>query len=131
MAQSRWIPAVVLVASMVIVSLAAGPAAASKVPTVKSTVTITSGEGSQFSGKVSSAKKQCRAKRTVKLYMEPGSARAGDSLVGTAKTDASGAWTMDGSFLAAVYYAQVVPLLVRIHGAPYRCAYDWSMPMRY
>jgi hypothetical protein len=110
--------------------LVVGSAEAS-VPTVKTTVTITSGQGTEFKGKVSSPKKQCRANRAVKLYMKAGSARAADPLVGTDKTDASGAWDIQGSFLAAIYYARVASVLIHANGAEFRCAYAWTMPMRY
>jgi hypothetical protein len=116
----------VLLALGAVVSLAAVPASAS-VTTVKSTVTITSGEGTEFTGKVNSAKKQCRAGRTVKLFREAGSSRMGDPVVGTAKTNASGTWTMDGSFLTGVYYAQVIATLIHIHGMSYRCGVDLSI----
>jgi hypothetical protein len=122
----RWVPVLALVALGAMVSLAVGPAAAS-VTTFKSAVTIASGEGTQFTGKVSSAKRKCRAGRTVKLFREAGSSRAGDLVVGTAKTSASGAWTMDGSFLAGVYYAKVVAVLVQVNGMSFRCAGDLSV----
>lgn len=125
-------PVLALIALGATVPLMAGSATASSVTTVKSTVTITSGEGTQFTGKVSAAKKKCRAGRTVKLYSEAGSTgRMGDPLAGTAKTNATGAWAMDGSFLSAVYYAQVAAVLVHINGAPYRCAGDLSIAMHY
>ncbi len=123
----------VLVLALVVLgamSLVVGSAAAS-VKTVKSTVTITSGEGTEFKGKVSSPKKQCRANRTVKLYMKAGSARTADPVVGTDKTDASGAWDIEGSFVAAVYYARVASVLVHANGSAFRCAYAWTMPARF
>ena len=110
--------------------LAAGSAAAS-VPTVKTTVTIASGEGTEFKGKVSSPKKQCRANRTVKLYMEAGSSRTAGTLVGTDKTDASGLWEIEGSFIAAVYYARVASVLVHAGGSTFRCSYAWTMPAHF
>ena len=105
--------------------------AQASVPTVKTTVTITSGEGTEFKGKVSSAKKQCRANRTVALYMKAGSARTGDTVVGTDRTDASGAWDIQGSFIAAIYYARVASALVHVNGAEFRCAYAWTMPAHF
>jgi hypothetical protein len=104
--------------------------AASAVTTVKSTVTITSGEGSEFKGKVSSAKKQCRAGRKVTLYMRPYDGAA-DTAVGSDKSDASGAWSIEGSFIAGIYYARVVSTVVHINGVSFRCAYDWTMPARF
>jgi hypothetical protein len=104
--------------------------AVSAVTTVKSTVTITSGEGTGFTGKVSSPKKACRDDRKVKLYMKSYSGGA-DSLVGSDVTDASGAWSIEGSFVAGIYYARVASVLVHASGVPIRCAYDWTMPKRY
>ena len=100
------------------------------VKTVKSTVTITSGEGSEFKGKVSSSKKQCRENRKVTLYMKPYGGGA-DVAVASDKTDGSGAWSMEGSFLAGVYYARVASAVIHANGIPIRCAYDWTMPARY
>jgi hypothetical protein len=111
--------------------LGTSPASAA-VKTVKTTVKITLGEGAEFRGKVSSSMKQCRAGRTVKLYREVDSARAtGDALVGTAKTNASGVWDLEGSFLAGIYYARVASFLFHMHGQAYRCSYAWTMPMHY
>ncbi len=110
--------------------LAVGPASAA-VKTVKTTVKITSGEGTEFRGKVSSTMKRCQAARTVKLYSEPDSARAAGTLVGTAKTNASGVWELEGSFLAGIYYARVASLLFHMHGQAYRCTYAWTMPKHY
>jgi|GEM_PF-2206799 len=126
----RWMSAMALVALGAMASLL-GPATAGSATSVKSTVTITSGKGTRFTGKVSAAQAKCRAGRTVKLYTEADSGRMGDQLVDTAKTNASGAWAMDGSFLAGVYYAQVTALLVQINGAMYHCAGDLSLRMHY
>lgn len=100
------------------------------VPTVKTTVTITSGEGTGFTGKVSSPKKQCHDDRKVTLYMKPYDGSA-DTAVGSDKTDASGAWSIEGSFVAGIYYARVASVLVHASGVPIRCAYDWTMPARF
>jgi hypothetical protein len=105
-------------------------ASARSAPKVQSTVTITSGKGTEFTGKVKAAKK-CRANRTVKLYREADSSRGKDMLVGTARTNASGLWTMDGSFLAGVYFAQVIPLLVMVEGQQFRCLGDLSLRAHY
>jgi len=104
--------------------------AAAAVTTVKSTVTITSGEGTEFKGKVNSPKKQCREDRKVTLYMKAGSGGA-DSVVGTDRTDASGAWSIEGSFLAGVYYARVASALVNSGAAAFRCSYAWTMPAHF
>lgn len=123
----RWTSVMALIAVAAAAALV-GPGLAGGATNVKSTVTITSGKGTQFTGKVSAAKKKCRAGRTVKLYAEADyTGRMGEPLVGTAKTNASGVWTMDGSFLAGVYYAQVMALLVNIDGMAYRCAGDLSL----
>ena len=100
-----------------------GAAAAIK---VKSTVTILSGEGAEFTGRVSSAKKKCRIGRTVQLFREDDSG-SGDDLVGTPKTNKSGTWTMDGSFFAGVYFARVVATIVHINGMAYRCTGDITL----
>lgn len=125
---SRLVMALVALAG--VAALAVGPAAASTAK-VQSTVTIVSGEGAEFTGKVKSAKKKCRAGRTVKLYREAGSSRAGDTLVGTAKTNKAGTWTLDGTFYAGVYFAQVLPLLVMIEGERFRCLGDMSIRAHY
>jgi len=127
MSKLSW---VLLVSGLLTMLLAASPAAG-KTTNVKSTVTISSGEGTRFTGKVVAAKRKCRANRTVKLYTELDSTRMDDALVGVAKTDATGAWRMDGDFIAGVYYAQVLALLVTIDGDPYRCAPDLTLRMRY
>jgi hypothetical protein len=114
------------------------PATASKATNVKSTVTITSGEGSKFAGKVTSSQKKCRAGRTVKLYYEAGSTSrgrdplaGGDPLAGTTTTLANGEWVMNGAFFAAVYYAQVLAMVVHVNGATYHCGVDLSVRMHY
>jgi hypothetical protein len=131
--------AIVLLVSLGVLSwaLAAGGAeAGTGGGQVKSTVKITSGEGAKFTGKVLASKAQCRAKRTVKLYFESGgSARANGEagtsamgeLVGTARTNAAGIWTMEGNFLAGVYYAAVVAKIVHIGGLPVHCGFDLSL----
>ena len=122
---TRWMPVLFLV-TMAAVLLWAMPATAA----VKSTVTIISGEGTEFTGKVTSPKQRCRAGRTVKLFREDDS---GDEsrLAGTARTNKAGLWTMDGSFLAGIYYARVLPLLIHINGMAYRCAGDFSIRQRF
>lgn len=115
--------------SIGVMSLSAGPALAT-VKTVKTTVTITSGEGTEFKGKVSSAKKQCRDDRKVTLYMKPYDGAA-DTAVGSDRTDASGAWSMEGSFVAGIYYARVASVLVHANGSAFRCSYAWTMPARF
>jgi hypothetical protein len=119
--------ALVLSLSMAIAAIGLTAAPAATTTTAKSTVTITSGKGTEFTGKVTSPQKRCRAGRTVKLYREDGSSRVAYSAVGTAKTNAMGLWTMEGSFLAGFYYARVAPLLIHVNGKPIRCAFDISM----
>jgi hypothetical protein len=107
-------------------ALSAVPASAA----VKSTVTIISGEGSEFTGKVTSPKQRCRAGRTVKLFREDDSGGE-DKLAGTARTGKTGSWTMDGSFLAGVYFARVLPALFHVNGMAIRCAGDISLRQRF
>ena len=117
---TRWVPVLFLVA------LSAAVASAPATAAVKSTVTIASGEGAEFTGKVTSPKQRCRAARTVKLFREDDSGGE-DKLAGTAKTSKAGTWTMDGNFLAGVYFARVLPAVFHIHGMTLRCAGDISM----
>jgi hypothetical protein len=104
--------------------------AAASVTKVKSTVTITSGEGSEFTGKVKAGQKECRSGRRVKLFMEPYSGED-DELVGTAKTNAAGVWTIEGSFMAGIYHAEVVGRAVHDDGDTFRCQVDLSVSARY
>jgi hypothetical protein len=98
----------------------------------RSTVTISSGRGSQFTGKVASAKKQCRAGRPVKLYLEGGApGRPGDKVVGTANTDLTGKWAIFGAFLEGTYYAGVASMMVRDRTGTYHCGADWSLAAQY
>lgn len=115
--------------AMATASLIAAPALAT-VPTVKSTVTITSGEGTGFTGKVTSARKQCRDDRKVTLYMKPYDGSA-DIAVGSDKTSPSGAWTIEGSFVAGIYYARVASAVARANGVPVRCDFDLTMAARF
>src|SRR5262245_58402559 len=98
--------------------LAAGPATAAKVTKVKSTVKITSGEPTEFKGKVTSGNRKCLKGRKVKLFMESG---AEDELVGTAKTKASGEWEIQGSFLAGMYHAEVTGTFVHTDSGTLNC----------
>lgn len=130
--RSRRISLPALVLACAVALLAIGPSAAGAVTNVKSTVVITSGEGTRFTGRVSSGKKKCRAGRTVKLYYQAGStARMGDPLAGTAKTRANGTWVIDGSFLAAIYYVQLTAMTVHVNGVAYRCGAASSIAMHY
>jgi hypothetical protein len=118
---TRWLPVLLLVG--IAAGLWIAPAATAA---VKSTVTIISGEGTEFTGKVTSPKQRCRAGRTVKLFREDDSGD-GDTLAGTAKTNKTGHWTVDGEFLAGVYFARVLPALFHVNGMAIRCAGDYSM----
>lgn len=118
---TRWMPLLFLFAIAGVV-LWAAPASAA----VKSTVTIVSGEGTEFTGKVTSPKQRCRSGRTVKLYREDDSSGE-DKLEGTAKTNKAGSWAMEGSFLAGVYFARVLPAIFHVNGMAIRCAGDYSM----
>lgn len=107
-----------------------GAIAVASVKGVKSTVTITSGEGSKFTGKVKAGQKACRSGRKVKLFMEPYSGED-DELVGTAKTNAAGAWEIEGSFMAGIYHAEVVSRTIHDDGDTLRCQFDLSVSARY
>jgi hypothetical protein len=105
---------------------------AGAVKTAKSTVTIGSGNGSEFKGKVSSPQKACRAHRKVTLFKKPYDYEEGAAeAVGTDKTDASGNWTIQGAFIAGLYYARVANALVHVNGEPIRCNVDLTLTMRY
>jgi hypothetical protein len=108
----------------------AGPAIAGNVTKVKSTVTITSGEGAEFKGKVTAGNKKCRAGRKVKLFMEPYSGAA-DELVGSATTNSAGNWEMKGSFMAGMYHAQVNASTVHSGSTTIRCLVDLSVSARF
>jgi hypothetical protein len=95
-------------------------------------VSITSGNGSEFKGKVSSPQKACRANRKVTLFKEPYAGEGDeDEAVGTDRTNASGAWAMQGMFIAGLYYARVATVLVHVNGQPIRCQFDLTLAMRY
>ncbi|HEX3174643.1 MAG TPA: hypothetical protein VHQ43_10570 [Solirubrobacterales bacterium] len=98
--------------------------------TVKSTVTIASGEGSEFRGKVSSPRKECRDDRKVTLFMKPYDGGA-DVAVGRDETNASGTWTIEGSFVAGIYYAKVAAALEHEDDSTFRCAFDLTMAARF
>jgi hypothetical protein len=119
--------AVVMAATFLLAAPAVGA-----VKTVKSTVMITSGNGSEFKGKVSSSQKACRANRKVTLFKEPYAGEGDeDEAVGTDKTNSSGAWSIDGSFIAGLYYARVATALVHVNGEPIRCSFDVNMATRF
>lgn len=126
----RWIllPALGVLAATAVV--AAGPASAGKVVNVKSTVTIKSGEGSEFTGKVTTAQKKCRSGRTVKLFIEPYSGEK-DELVGTARTNAAGLWEIKGSFMAGIYHAQVTGSYAHTGSETFHCQIDLSVSARF
>lgn len=131
MPQPRWFLVLALSAigltALVVAGSAIGHAHVTK---VKSTVTIKSGKGTEFTGKVSAAQKKCRSGRKVRLFMEPYSGGK-DELVGTAKTNASGVWRMEGSFLAGIYHAQVTGTTVDAGDDTFRCLVDLSASARY
>jgi hypothetical protein len=122
---------VLALATTCLTALAIGSAAGhAHITKVKSVVTIKSGKGTEFTGKVNAIQKKCRPGRKVKLFMEPYSGGK-DELVGTAKTNASGAWRMEGSFLAGIYHAQVTGATVHSGGDTLRCQVDLSVSARY
>jgi hypothetical protein len=126
----RWmlLPALGVLAALVLV--AGGPASAAKVTNVKSTVTIKSGEGSEFTGKVTSTQKKCRLGRKVKLVMEPYSGGK-DEVVDTAKTNATGAWEMHGSYMAGIYHAEVTSTFVHTDSGTFHCLVAIGVSHRY
>jgi hypothetical protein len=126
----RWISLLLPGVLAAIVLVGVGSATAAKVTNVKSTVTIKSGEGTEFTGKVSTAQKKCRSGRKVKLIMEPYSGGE-DELVGTAKTDASGAWKMKGSFMAGIYHAEVTSSTVHTGSGAFHCLGDVGLSARF
>lgn len=119
--------AIALLGTLVLTGPAIGH---SHVTKVKSTVTIKSGEGTEFTGKVTAAQKKCRAGRKVRLFMEPYSGGA-DELVGTARTNSSGAWKIEGSFMAGIYHAQVAATTVHDGDDTFRCQVDLSVSAQY
>ena len=125
--RSRWIS---LPALGVLAVVAVGPATAAKVTNVKSTVTIKSGEGTEFTGKVTSTQKACRRARKVKLVMEPYSGGK-DEVVDTAKTDATGAWEMQGSYMAGIYHAEVTSTFVHTDSGTLHCLIAIGVSHRY
>lgn len=122
--------------ALVLTLMAAGLAllplgsAVGAVTTAKSTVTITSGKGSEFRGKVTSTKKQCRANRKVTLFRKS-DAGGSYSAVATDKTDASGNWEVEGNFLAGMYYARVATALIHASGVPIRCGSAVNLAMHF
>lgn len=126
----RWISLVAPVALAAFALAAVGPASAARVTNVKSTVTIKSGEGSKFTGKVAAAQRRCRSGRKVKLFMEPYSGGR-DELVGTAKTNSSGIWELKGSFMAGIYHAEVTSSVVHAGDDTLNCRFDISVSAKY
>ena len=95
-------------------------------------MTISSGRGSQFTGKVTSPQRQCRAGRTVKLYLAGGPpGRPGDKVVGTANTALNGAWAIFGGFSEGTYYAGIARVVIRDRTGTHRCGADWSPAASY
>jgi hypothetical protein len=126
--QRRWIAVVFMAALGAIVLLAIGTAAAST-HSYKSTVTITSGEGTEFTGKVTASNKKCRAGRTLKLYYDPVGGTT--SVVGAARTDASGDWDMKGTFTAGDYQAKVTAKTVHSEPIVLHCGGDVTVQARF
>jgi len=100
--------AVRLILAATACALAAPTFAHGAANSAKTKVKITEGGPTLFAGKVSSKEAKCEKRRKVTLHYEFGGpyGRAGD-VVGTARTDASGAWEIEGSFVAGLYYASV------------------------
>ncbi len=126
----RWISLAALGALATVVLVAVGPATGAKVTNVKSTVTIKSGEGTKFTGKVTSAQKSCRSGRKVKLLREPDSGGK-DELVGTTKTSASGAWEIRGSFMAGRFHAEAASSYVHTGSGTIHCVLSVGLTARF
>jgi hypothetical protein len=126
----RWISLLASGVLAVIVLIGSVSATAAKVTNVKSTVIIKSGEGTEFTGKVKTAQKKCRAGRKVKLFRES-DAGGKDELVGTSKTDTSGAWELKGSFLAGMYHAQVTSFTAHSGSETFHCLADVGLTARF
>jgi hypothetical protein len=126
----RWISLAALGALAAIVLVAVGPATGAKVTNVKSTVTIKSGEGTGFTGKVTSAQKKCRSGRRVNLLMTPYSGGK-DKLVGTAKTKPTGVWEMEGSFIAGIYHAEAASSFFHTDSGTFHCVISVGLSARY
>lgn len=114
-----------LLAVVLIAALAFGGSALARTA-AKSSVTIASGNGTEFTGRVASPKKACRAMRTVQLFRADGSTGPG-TMVGSAKTNSAGAWTLDGNFIAGYYYARVQKKVVHLEKMVFECRVDVSV----
>ncbi len=97
--------AVPLVIAAVACVIAGAALAASD--SAKTKVKITDGGPTRFEGKVTSKEDKCEKGRKVTLHYDFGGPYKGGDVVGTAKTNASGAWEIDGTFVAGLYYASV------------------------
>jgi hypothetical protein len=95
-----WLIAVVLIAA-VVAMLAAG-AGAGTFTKARSTVRITSGNGSNFTIKVTSAKRACVKSRKVELERE-------GVKVGSGTTNASGIANLPGLYQAGDFFSIVKP----------------------
>jgi hypothetical protein len=97
-----------LTLALAVIAVAALAAATAFAGGVKTTVKITSGEGTHFEGTVSSSNPKCVKKREVSLVYDT----AGQT-VGVTKTNAGGNWEIDGSFTAGMYHAEVAAKTIK------------------
>jgi hypothetical protein len=129
MSRSRLITVLALSALGAAAMVPAGHALAGNVTTVKSSVTITSGEGTEFKGTVTTGNKKCRGERKVKLFMESPSGE--DEVVDIATTNSAGNWEMRGSFNAGTYHAQVSGRTIHSGTHTIKCLGDLSISSRF
>jgi hypothetical protein len=113
------------------VLLAAASATAGKVINVKSKVTISSGEGTEFTGTVTAGNRKCKAGRTVKLVKQPYLPSETDRVVGIARTNGAGNWQMRGSFMAGIYHPRVTSSTVHTASAVFHCLGDMGVSARF
>ena len=128
MSRPRWIPLLALGVLSAALLPAAGTATAGKVINAKSTVTISSGAGTVFTGTVSSSQKKCKADRSVKLFYEVG---GNDKVIDITKTNSSGNWGMHGRFAAGMYHAQVGGTTIHTPRVDIHCLGDVSISARF
>jgi hypothetical protein len=71
---------------------------------VKSHIKITEGRPDLFKGKVTSKRAACEKRRRVRLFYRAGK---GDMIIGKARTDSHGRWSMPGTYEAGAYHVEV------------------------
>lgn len=120
--------ALIAIVGTVTAAALAGPASATQIVNVPSTVTI-AGKGLHFHGKVGAANSGCLGGRTVRLL------RVGGQKLGTTKTKANGSWklTVSGSagISMASFYAKVKKRSEGTAGTIYVCGRARSAKVPY